>query len=77
MKVLALVIVMIFSVSCFSQDQGQTKNTVKIDPKELEKLDEDLKPKEDCDKKAKKEIEIKPESISLGSGTTGCSLEGI
>jgi hypothetical protein len=28
----------------------------------------------DCDEKAKKPIEIKPESISL-SGNTGCSLD--
>jgi hypothetical protein len=30
--------------------------------------------KEDCDDKAKKPIEIKPESISLGSNT-GCTLD--
>ncbi len=29
---------------------------------------------EDCDEKAKKPVEITPESISL-SGTTGCSLD--
>ena len=31
--------------------------------------------KEDCDEKAKKPIEIKPESISLGSGSAGCTLD--
>jgi hypothetical protein len=30
----------------------------------------------DCDEKAKKPIEIKPESISL-SGATGCSLDEV
>ena len=33
-----------------------------------------LKKEEDCDDKAKKPIEIKPETISLGGGNTGCSL---
>ena len=33
-----------------------------------------LKKEEDCDDKAKKPIEIKPETISLGGGSTGCSL---
>ncbi len=32
------------------------------------------KKEEDCDTKAKKTVEIKPESISL-SGNTGCSLD--
>lgn len=32
------------------------------------------KKEEDCDDKAKKPIEIKPEAISL-SGNTGCSLD--
>ena len=33
-----------------------------------------LKKEEDCDDKAKKPVEIKPETISLG-GNTGCSLD--
>ncbi len=33
------------------------------------------KKEEDCDEKAKKPIEIKPQSISLSGGNTGCSLE--
>lgn len=33
-----------------------------------------LKKEEDCDDKAKKPIEIKPETISLGGGNTGCTL---
>lgn len=32
---------------------------------------------EDCDTKAKKPIEIKAESISLGGGTAGCSLDDV
>jgi hypothetical protein len=43
----------------------QTKETKPVHPA--------LKKVEDCDDKAKKPIEIKPESISL-SGNTGCSL---
>lgn len=39
--------------------------------KEMNALD---KKPEDCDDKAKKPVEITPESISL-SGTTGCSLD--
>jgi len=41
------------------------------------KIVEDKKP--DCDEKAKKPIEIKPENVSLGglSGTTGCSLDDV
>ncbi len=34
----------------------------------------DQKKEEDCDDKAKKTVEIKPESISL-TGNTGCTLE--
>ncbi len=41
--------------------------------KELNALD---KKPEDCDDKAKKPVEITPESISL-SGTTGCSLDEV
>jgi starvation-inducible outer membrane lipoprotein len=33
-----------------------------------------LKKEEDCDDKAKKQVEIKPESISL-TGNAGCSLD--
>lgn len=39
-----------------------------------EKLKAITKDEEDCDEKAKKPIEIKPESISL-TGTAGCSLD--
>lgn len=36
----------------------------------------EVKKEADCDTKAKKPIEIKPETISL-SGNTGCSLDDI
>jgi hypothetical protein len=44
----------------------------KIAQEKLKMLD---KKEEDCDEKAKKPVEIKPETISLGGGTAGCSLE--
>jgi hypothetical protein len=46
----------------------------KIAQEKLKMLDKNKKA-EDCDDKAKKPVEIKPESISLGSGTAGCSLD--
>jgi hypothetical protein len=49
-------------------EQVVKKEAIKPLPKILEEKEED------CDEKAKKPIEIKPESISLG-GTTGCSLD--
>jgi hypothetical protein len=45
----------------------------KIAQEKLKMLDKNKK-EEDCDEKAKKPIEIKPESISLG-GNAGCTLE--
>jgi hypothetical protein len=48
--------------------QNSKQESVKND--KLKVLDK----KEDCDTKAKKIVEIKPESISLG-GNTGCSLD--
>jgi hypothetical protein len=45
------------------KDQGKAKEPNALDKKE-----------EDCDTKAKKPVEITPESISL-SGNTGCSLD--
>lgn len=40
------------------------------------KILEDKK-EEDCDDKAKKPVEIKPETISLSGGDTGCSLDDL
>lgn len=44
----------------------------KIAKEKLKMLD---KKAEDCDDKAKKPVEIKPESISLMGGTAGCTLD--
>lgn len=46
----------------------------KMAKEKLQKIEDANKKPEDCDDKAKKPIEIKPESISL-SGNTGCSLD--
>jgi hypothetical protein len=54
-------------VSC-NASTTQTTSTA-----EVTKVEESKK-EEDCDDKAKKPVEIKPESISL-SGNTGCSLD--
>jgi hypothetical protein len=46
----------------------------KMAQEKLKMLDKNKKA-EDCDDKAKKPVEIKPESISLGGGTAGCTLD--
>lgn len=53
------------------EDEQMKKD--KIAQEKLKMLDKNKK-EEDCDDKAKKPVEIKPESISL-SGNTGCSLD--
>jgi hypothetical protein len=78
-----LVMIMILvSVAAMAAPNAPKKNLPvtkeeKMVKKELTKTKElnalDKKP-EDCDDKAKKPVEITPESISL-SGTTGCSLD--
>lgn len=35
----------------------------------------EVKAEEDCDDKAKKKVEIKPEGLSLSNNTAGCSLD--
>lgn len=52
------------------EDEAVQKD--KIAKEKLKMLD---KKEADCDEKAKKPVEIKPESISLGGGTAGCSLD--
>lgn len=47
---------------------------VKRDKLAKEKLKAITKEEEDCDEKAKKPVEIVPESISL-TGTAGCTLD--
>lgn len=49
------------------------EEAVKRDKVAQEKL-KALDKKEDCDEKAKKPVEIKPEAITLG-GNAGCTLE--
>ncbi|HXH76805.1 MAG TPA: hypothetical protein VNJ08_17680 [Bacteriovoracaceae bacterium] len=39
------------------------------------KAKEALKEKEDCKDKVKKEVEIRPESMSLSGGNAGCSID--
>jgi hypothetical protein len=61
-----------FSTLTLADPTVANKKEVKKDKLTLEKLK--IIEKEDCDDKAKKPVEIKPESISL-SGNTGCSLD--
>ncbi len=78
-SVIILVVCMSLSLNAISKEKVvKKKNVSQSKSSKVEKIiDEKLKSKEDCDEKAKKVIEIKPESISLGGGNTGCSLEGI
>lgn len=54
-----------------TKEQEQIKKD-KVAQEKLKALG--IKEDEDCDEKAKKPVEIKPESISL-SGNAGCTLE--
>lgn len=67
-----LIFTLMFSTLTLADPTVTNKKEVKKDKLALEKLK--IIEKEDCDDKAKKPVEIKPESISL-SGNTGCSLE--
>jgi len=67
-----LIFTLMFSTLTLADPTVANKKEVKKDKLALEKLK--IIEKEDCDDKAKKPVEIKPESISL-SGNTGCSLE--
>ncbi len=77
-----LIALMIFSTVSFAAPTGKnrilpvTKEQEAIKKEKLaqEKLKKITKEKEDCDDKAKKPVEIAPESISL-TGNTGCTLE--
>lgn len=74
----------LFSLACFAGPKAQQKilpvskieEVVKNDKMVNDKLKKIKEEKEDCDKKAQKKVEIKPESISL-TGNTGCSLDDI
>jgi len=74
----------LISFACFAGPKAQQKilpvskieEVVKNDKMVNDKLKKIKEEKEDCDKKAQKKVEIKPESISL-TGNTGCSLDDI
>lgn len=73
----ALILLMMVSLSCnaISPAKKETKTTkVETTSTETKSVHPALKEEEDCDDKAKKPIEIKPETISLGGGNTGCTL---
>ncbi len=66
---IVLVILLGFTVACNAEEK-------KVENKQVatSEVKTDVK-EEDCEDKAKKKVEITPESITLGSGTTGCSLD--
>jgi hypothetical protein len=71
-------VILIASLICSSAIAASGPKKEVLTKKEIEaikrgkKLPE--KKEEDCDEKAKKPIEIKPETISLG-GNAGCTLD--
>ncbi len=79
-----LVLSLLVSVSAFAgpnrilpvtkEDEMVRAEKEKMAKEKLKKVEAATKKEEDCDDKAKKPVEIKPESISL-SGNTGCSLD--
>jgi hypothetical protein len=73
----ALFLLMFVSLSCNALSPAKKDVPVKkseVKTTETKPVHPALKKvEEDCDDKAKKPIEIKPETISL-SGNTGCSL---
>jgi hypothetical protein len=73
MKALYLLILVSLSCNAISDKKEAPKKEVKTTNTESKPVHPALKKEEDCDDKAKKPIEIKPESISLG-GNTGCTL---
>ncbi|MFP5387130.1 MAG: hypothetical protein ACLGHN_13705 [Bacteriovoracia bacterium] len=80
MKILVLVL-FVSSVAIASSNAKKRilpvtkeQEIVKKEKIQNEKLKAIVKEEEDCDEKAKKPIEIKPESISL-TGDAGCSLD--
>jgi hypothetical protein len=73
MKLLASIL-FFSTLSVAAPEVGKTVHTTVVKaPKQAESK---TKKAADCDEKAKKPIEIKPESISL-SGNTGCSLDEV
>jgi hypothetical protein len=76
----AFILMMFVSLSCNAlspakkETTTKTVKTVTTKTTETKTVHPALKKEEDCDDKAKKPIEIKPETISLGGGNTGCTL---
>lgn len=80
----AFIVLVMFSNIVMAAPAGQTRilpvtkedkvvQKDKIAKEKLKMLDKNNE--EDCDDKAKKPVEIKAESISLGGGNAGCTLE--
>lgn len=73
----AFLLMMLVSLSCNAISPAKKETPVKkqeAKTTETKPVHPALKKEEDCDDKAKKPIEIKPETISLGGGNTGCTL---
>lgn len=70
----AFFLMMIVSLSCNAISPAKKETAEKKKTVETKSVHPALKEEEDCDDKAKKPIEIKPETISLGGGNTGCTL---
>ncbi len=74
----AFILMMIVSLSCNAispaKKETTTTKTVTTKTTETKSVHPALKKEEDCDDKAKKPVEIKPETISLGGGNAGCTL---
>ena len=70
----ALFLIMIVSLSCHARTVKKKENPTMKQVVQAKPVHPVLKKEEDCDDKAKKPIEIKPETISLGGGNTGCTL---
>ena len=78
MKLAYVLALALFSFGCQAETKSQSK-TLPVTEFDKSKAASKVKlpgeKEEDCDEKAKKPIEIKPESISLGGGNAGCSLD--
>ena len=80
MKFLALTFFVSMSVVAAPTVQKKTTTTTTVTketkPTQGDKAKAALgKKEEDCDDKAKKPVEIKAETLSLGGGNAGCTLE--
>ncbi len=69
-------LMMLVSLSCNALSLATKKETAptKKQVTETKPVHPALKKEEDCDDKAKKPVEVKVETITLGGGNTGCTL---